>query len=73
MYPGEYTLIGNELSFSLANSRPNYVFSEFPGTTSSKLKQGEKRSKPRLARISFPYCRRPIDGYYKTPLRLGLF
>ena len=73
MYPGEYTLIGNELSFLLANSRPNCVFNKFPGATNSKPKHGEKRSKPRLVRISFPYCRRPTDGCCKTPFQLGLF
>ena len=73
MYPGEYTLIGNELSFFTRKLRLNCVFSKFPGTTSSKPKHGEEALMRRPAPTSFPCYRRPTDGYCKTPFQLGLF
>ena len=71
MYPGEYTLIGNELSFSPANSRLNCV-SASSGTTSSKPKHGESaRSEGRHHFI--PLLSTPDRWLLQTPFQLGLF
>ena len=73
MYPGEYTLIGNELSFFTRKLEAQLRFQQIPWRYQFKTEaRREALSQGWYAFHSLTVDARP-DGCCKTPFQLGLF